>query len=126
MSKVKFPRRHADGSFCVEVTLAAHTEKPEELSLRVQSWLARWVEANQVWVWKWDTGGEEELRYGREFKGEPKLVACTPTELKIRLEGLPSAERWKDWLGFRIVPELKAAFNEVQDVSSVRDCEKAV
>jgi hypothetical protein len=123
MSRVKFPKRHADGSFCAEVTLTVQTEEPEDLLCRIQAWLTRWVETNQVWEWKWDTGGAEELLYGREFNREPKAVSCTSRELKVQFEGQPSAEWWKDWLAFRIVPELKAAFAEVQDVSSVKDCE---
>ena len=122
MSKVRFPKRRDDGSFCVEVTLVVQAAEPEALLRGVQAWSSGWAETNQVWNWKWDTGGEEELLYGREFKREPKPVSCTSTELKIQLEGQPSAERWKDWLVFRIIPELKAAFAEVQDVSSVKDC----
>ena len=123
MSKVRFPKKWADGSFCVEVTLAIQTDDPEGLLKRAQAWLVQWAKDNQVWIWKFDTGGQEELLYQREFKREPLPVSCTPTELKIQLEGQPTAERWKDWLVFRIVRELKEVFIEIQDVSSVKNCE---
>ena len=123
MSEVRFPKRREDGTFCVEVTLAVQTAEPEGLLHRVRAWASRWIEVNRVWEWKWDTGGAEELHYEREFGSGPEPVSCTTTELRMRLEGLPTAGRWKDWIVWRIVPELKAAFPEVQDVCGVKDCE---
>ena len=122
MSEVRFPKRREDNSFCVEVTLAVHTVEPEELLRRVQDWSSRWMEANRVWEPQRDAENMGQLLYGQEFKTEPIPVSCTRTELKLRLEGQPSAERWRDWLVLRIIPGLKAAFTEIQDVSGMKDC----
>lgn len=84
MSKVRFPKKRPDGSFCVEVTCVVQTDEPKDLRNRVQAWLVQWVKDDQVWIWKWDMGGEEELLYQREFKRGTRLVSCTSTELKIR------------------------------------------
>ena len=120
MNKIKFPRRQPDGSFCVEVTLSVMAEEPEELLRRVQEWAIKWVEANQVWIWM---GGTKKLLYQQEFKREPHPTSCTSTELKIQFEGQPSAKKmWKDWIVYRILPDLKEAFTEVRDVSSIKNC----
>lgn len=122
MSKVKFPKRETDGSFCVEITILVETNKPEMLSQRFQSWASQWVEENQIWMREWSSGKKEQLHYSREFKREPYPVSCSPTQLKIRLEGQPTAKWWKDWMVLRILNDLKSSFTEYRDVSSIKDC----
>jgi hypothetical protein len=124
MSKVRFPRRNADGSFCVEVFIAVETNEPESLSQRVASWGTAWVNDNQIWTRNWIPSGQEVLNYSDEFKREPYPVSCTSTELKIRLEGQPAAKWWKDWMVLRILSDLKSAFAEFRDVIAVRNCEQ--
>ena len=119
---VKFPKRQADGSFCIEVSIPVSTDNPEELQRRVQSWSTQWVEANQTWKRNW-LSQDEELHYEAEFKREPQIIYSNSNELKIRLEGQPSAKWWKDWVVYRILKELKGAFPEIQDVGHVRDCD---
>src|SRR5437667_12792537 len=118
----KFPKRQADGSFCIEVSIPVSTDDPEGLQRRVQSWSTQWVKANRTWKRNW-LSRDEELHYDAEFKSEPKTVSCSTDELKIRLEGQPSATWWKDWMVSRILQDLKAAFSEVTGVGHLRDCE---
>src|SRR5258707_15317077 len=119
---IKFPKRQADGSFCIEVSIPVSTDDPEGLQRRVQSWSTQWVGANQTWKRNW-LSEDEELRYEAEFKREPQTVSCSSSELKIRLEGQPSAKWWKDWMVYRILADLKAAFSEIKGVGHLRDCE---
>ncbi len=122
--KIRFPKRRPDGSFCIEVSIPISTNEPEGFLGRVQDWFTQWVEANQIWTRKWEpTGRIEELSYLQEFKREPQVISCDSTELKIRLEGQPSAKWWKDWMVTRILADLKAAFAEIKGVGHVRDCE---
>lgn len=122
MNKVKFPKRHSDNSFCVEVILSITTEEPEVLLQHIQNWAFDWIKENQVWVRKWSSGEEEQLYYEQEFKREPYPVFCNATELRMRLDGKPTAKWWKDWLVLRILYDLKTDFNEVQGVIKVEDC----
>src|SRR5437867_2814598 len=120
MSKIKFPKRRPDGSFCIEVILHIVSDDPEGLLKRVRDWAIQWAKANQVWTRKWCTGEglqnqEEELQYIQDFNQEPLPIACSTTELKIQLECKPSAQLWKDWLVSRILPDLKTSFPEIRD-----------
>jgi uncharacterized phage-associated protein len=124
MSKVKFPKRHRDNSFCVTATFSIITQQPETLLDGVKNWLLQWTENNGVWVRNWSNGKVEKLLYQQEFKTAPHPISCTLTELKIVLEGQPLSEKlWKDWLALRIIPELKNAFSEIQDFQNVIDCD---
>jgi hypothetical protein len=123
MSEVRFPKRNADGSFCVDVVVAVETNEPENLSRRVESWCRQWTNENRTWKRNWIPSGQEILNYGDEFKREPYPVACTSTELTIRLEGQPSARWWRDWLVLRILADLKSSFVEFRDLDRVRDCD---
>jgi len=124
MSKVRFPKRNADGSFCLDVFIAIETNEPENLSRRVESWGRQWANENRIWTRNWVPSGREEiLNYSDEFKREPYPVSCTPTELTLRLEGQPSAQWWKDWLVERILSDLKSSFAEFRDVNRIRNCD---
>ena len=122
MSKVRFPKRNPDGSFCVDVIVAVETNEPEHFSRRVQSWALQWAGENQTWT-HGNPSGQEVLNYADEFQREPYPVSCTPTELTIRFEGQPSAKWWRDWLVLRILADLKSAFAEFRDVNRIRDCD---
>ena len=123
--KIRFPKRRIDGSFCVEVTFPVVTTNCEELLWRVKTWATEWIKANQVWTRKWEPGGqEEELYYDQEFKSGPQPISCILNELKIRLEGQPSAKWWRDWLVSRIIHDLKEAFTEIQSGGDVKNCEQ--
>src|SRR5207302_1820149 len=103
MSKVRFPKRNADGSFCVDVIVAVETSEPEDFAGHVQSWARQWANENQTWTRNWIPSGQEVLNYADEFQREPYPVSCTPTELTIRFKGQPSAKLWRDWLVLRIL-----------------------
>jgi hypothetical protein len=122
MEQVLFPKRIADGSFCIDVIIAIETNDAPYLLQRVEFWASRWVRENQTWPRNWVPDGQESLEYSREFKREPYPVSCTPTELTIRLEGQPSAHWWKDWLVLRILSDLKSSFVEFRDVTRMQDC----
>lgn len=124
MSKVKFPKRLKDGSFCVIVTFSINTQEPENLLSNIKKWLLQWSEDNKVWIRNWSNGKVEKLLYEQEFRNAPYPISCTINELKIVLDGQPSSEKiWKDWLVSRIIPELKNAFSEIQDFQNATDCE---
>jgi hypothetical protein len=124
MSKVKFPKRLKDGSFCVEIALSITTNEPEILLCKLKEWFVKWGEANKRWTRVWSNREIEELFYEHEFKHLPHLVSCSTTELRILLEGQPDSKKmWKDWLVLRILPELKDAFAEIHDVIGIKDCD---
>jgi len=124
MSKVQFPKRKADGTFCVEVTLRVTTSDAEELLRRMTNWMNQWVKANQVWIRVWEPSGRvEKLRYDEEFKGIPRIVFSDSREIKIQVDGHFSARWWKDWLVLKIIQELKEAFTEIQANGSIKDCD---
>jgi hypothetical protein len=96
---------------------------PEELLQRVQEWTAQWVKANEVWTRTWQPSGREELlKYDQEFNGEPRTISCSFAELKIQLEGKPTAKWWKDWMVLRLIHDLSDAFPEIQSGGRVTDC----
>ena len=123
MSKVRFPKRNADGSFCVDVIVAVETNDPEDFRRRVQSWAQQWANENQTWTRNWIPSGHEVLNYADEFQREPYPVSCTPTELTVRLNGQPWAKWWRDWLVLRILADLKSTFAEFRDVNRIGDCD---
>jgi hypothetical protein len=126
---VIFPRCRPDGSFCVEVTLAA-TTKDESLAEKIQQWLTEvWAPSNTTWLRVWKTGPglsvelPELLRYSDEFLSTPTVMSSTTTEVRLQLLGSePQRTLWKDWLVFRILPDLKAHFPEVRDFVGITDC----
>jgi len=122
MSKVRFPKRNTNGSFCVDVIVAVETNEPENFSRRVESWARHWAGENQTWT-HGNPSGHEVLNYVDEFQREPYPVSCTPTELTLRVEGQPSAKWWRDWLVLRILADLKSTFVEFRDVNRIRDCD---
>ena len=123
MNKVLFPKRNADGSFCIDVIIAIETNDAPHLLRRVESWASRWVLENQIWIRNWVPDDQESLEYSSEFKREPYPVSCTPTELTIRLVGQPSAHWWKDWLVLRILSDLSLSFVEFRDVTRMQNCD---
>jgi hypothetical protein len=91
--RVKFPRRRADGSFCLEVILSVVTQNERLLAQRIQQWwTSEWGPENEVWTRYWSSGLKEELAYRDEFSRLPQIVSCKDTELRFRLEGRGSAE----------------------------------
>jgi len=121
VSKVRFPRRNANGSFCVDVVVAIETDEPERFSQRVDDWSRNWVNDNRTWTRNWFPNGQTEvLQYSDEFNREPYSVSCTPTELTLRLEGQPAAKWWRDWLVLRILADLKSTFVEFREYAALQ------
>jgi len=127
---VIFPKRRPDGSFCVEVTLAANTND-EDLGGRIRQWLTEvWMPSNTAWLRVWKTGPglsverPELLHYGDEFLSPPILISSVAAEVRFQLRGRdPKQKLWRDWLVLRILPDLKANFPEVGDTLSITNCE---
>jgi len=130
MSKVKFPKRRPDGSFCVEVVVPVATTDPEKLLPRVSEWATRWVNSNRLWVRQWKSGENlrevqpEELHYDAEFESGPRATYDSGF-LKLRFEGRSSAKWWKDWLVLRFLPDLKQSFPEISSADvAFRNCDE--
>ena len=121
----------ADGTFCVEVSVNLRNETGSELAERIQHWWTDvWTPNNKVWLRVWKTGADrtierpEDLKYDESFFAPPAVVSCSASELKFRLLGKGSSKLWKDWLVWRIMPDLKAMFRQVGDLRSIRDCQE--
>src|ERR1041385_7896579 len=111
-TNIKFPKRRADGSFCIEISIPLSTSvDAEKLRQQVQNWADRWVETNAIWKRNW-LSENDELRYDEEFKGPPTAIVSAPNELGIRLECKPSAKWWKDWMVYRLLTDLRRVFTE--------------
>lgn len=131
MTKVNFPKKYADGSFCVEIRLGVTDIRQASLGSTIQDWInVSWMHNRSTWKRQWRTGPEQAvteeqiLHYQDEFITPPEVVACDGSELRLRLFGRQSAKFWKDWLVSRLIPDLKANFPEVGDRLSIQDCPK--
>ena len=115
---IKFPKRRPDGSFCVLVTLRVSTPGPQALASRVTAWLDQWVLANRQWKW-----GDQVFDFFDDFVGIPTCVASGTDLLTLRFEGRPQSKKWwKDWIGLRLLADIRQAFSEIVDLDRVVDC----
>lgn len=77
---------------------------------------------------EWNTGPNlstssvESLRYDEEFSGPPEVHYGPSSEPQLRLRGRKSAKYWRDWLVWRLVPDLKAAFPVIGELIYIRNC----
>ncbi len=115
MAAAKFPRRDPDGSFRVRVVHRTNTERPGDLAARVEEWFRSWLATAPVWA----LSADRQLNYFDDFAREPHHVTCSGSALTYVLEGRPAAMWWRDWLAFKIVPELRRALPEVLEVEEV-------
>jgi hypothetical protein len=129
MTRAHFPKKNADGSFCVEIRLSAANDHRIDLDSRIKRWIAvSWMQNRSTWKREWRTGPnqalveEQILQYENEFIGPPEIVSYDGSELRFRLFGKPSAKYWKDWLVSRLIPDLKAQFPEIVDRFLIEDC----
>jgi hypothetical protein len=131
MTRPRFPKQKADGSFCIEVSCSVNTERCNDLARNIQHWWdAVWVPANDVWLRIWKTGPDlaierpETLRYWEHFLAPPEVISCDQSALRFRLLGNNARDKlWKDWLASRIVPDLKTNFPEVGELLRIVNCE---
>jgi hypothetical protein len=119
-----FPKRKQDGSFCIEMRLAIDAEDPAVLATRINAWIEEWVQANRYWktVFAEESG---VFDFYDEFARPPYCVMGDSRSLFLRVEGGPRAKKWwKDWIASRLMPDLKAAFKEVQPrpMEKARNC----
>jgi|SRR5262245_57668935 len=109
-NKVKFPRRGEDGSFCVEVCVSLMGAVDDDLASHLQDWINNvWMQRNRAWSFM-----KETIHYESEFSRPPQIISCANSQLRFRLFGVKSAKYWKDWLVFRLVPDLKVEFPEIE------------
>lgn len=114
----RFPSFRSDGSFCIKLIFDVKTENPNETSTQIQTWLNAWVINNQIWNWQ-----ERVLRFCDDFRRTPFGVECSTDLLSFSLEGQPNSEWWKDWIGFRLLKDLQAAFIEIGALREIVNCE---
>lgn len=113
----RFPMLRPDGSFCVEVVLRTKSAHDDRLTYRLNIWLQNWVSSNRYWCFL-----NEQRDYFDEFYAAPAVISLKEREIRIRLQGKPSAKWWKDWLALRIIEELKAEFSEIGEVGAIENC----
>jgi hypothetical protein len=129
MTKVKFPKRRTNGSFCVEIIVSLSSVNTGDIGSAIQDWWSNeWMPRNKEWVRAWNRGHKTErtevLLYDDEFSGAPQLVRCEGSQLRFRLIGKSSAKKWwKDWLVSRMIPDLKARFPAVEEVVGAQNCD---
>jgi hypothetical protein len=94
-----FPVKRADGSFGLDLGFRVSDSPVESLP----GWIEAWWRENREWVREW-RGAEsrvvevERLRWDAAYSKPPQLVSAEDGRAVIRLEALPAAVRWKDWL----------------------------
>lgn len=130
MTEIRFPKLLPDGTFCVEITLTVVTENEHELAQKIQEWWVQvWIPNNKTWVRVWETGPgltgarTEKLRYDESFLTPPEVSRCGASELRFRLRGTGQSKLWKDWLVWRMMPDLKATFPEIRELQTIANCD---
>jgi hypothetical protein len=90
-SKIRFPKRRSDGTFCAEMVLTVTESEGEALGHAIQQWWnEEWARANRTWTRRWSSGAIDELLYADDFSTTPQVVSCVQGELRVRLEGTRS------------------------------------
>jgi hypothetical protein len=98
----------------------------ESTQSRVAEWCDEWVKLNRHWKFKHPESRDGVLDFLRDFAGPPKCVTLEPDLISLHFEVQPeSNQAWKDWLGFRLIKELRQAFPEITALEAVRDCPHA-
>jgi hypothetical protein len=125
-----FPKRRADGTFCVEVEIALSPESGVENGGVIQNWWStEWMQKNERWIRIWNEGHATERRevllFEDDFCGFPQVVSCDGSRLRFRLVGKSSGKWWRDWLVSRIIPDLRIRFPGMGELNGVWDCNDA-
>jgi hypothetical protein len=113
-TEASFPQRRDDGSFTVWAWFASPEE--ENVVALVRDYVKAWVRANRTWVriWRSNSIEEERLEFGSEFSTEPRVEEdAQRRRFAVVLEGIPSADRWRDWAAF-MIDDLLRVFPEVR------------
>lgn len=115
----RFPKRLADGSFCVGVTHGvASGIDADRLVVQLSSWLRQWLRANRYWA----LSGKRSIDFFDDFKGPPHSVTSAGDQVSYCLDGRGTSEWWRDWIALRLAPEVRAAFPEILEVMRISDC----
>ncbi len=108
----KFPALRSDGSFSLE--LIFHTEEAVDYA-RVVAWLSTWSTANYEWIREWRGAMHQVVKtdvllWSRTFSRRPNVAVVTDDSVIIRLDVMPGAAFWKDWM-VKLVEETVAKFD---------------
>jgi hypothetical protein len=120
-----FPKRRPDGSFCIETRIAIDAADRAVLASRINDWIEEWVRANRYWECKFAESEGGVFDFYDEFARPPYCVTGDSGSLFLRVEGCPGAGKWwRDWIGSRLLPDLRAAFREIRSrpMENARNC----
>ncbi len=125
--KAPFPKRNPDMTF--QVILKMKFESDEDNNLikdKIQVWIDEvWMPKNLFWegvVYKADGSKCDKIdEYHKDFSAPPTVLSCDNREIQILLKGQPTDYYWKDWVVYKIMPDLKKEFPEVGDFVSLKD-----
>lgn len=124
MDQMRFPKRQADGSFCIDVVMSIETTDSKHLGVAIQEWWTHeWMQSNRTWTREWSSGDVQKLPFDHEFVRPPEVVRCVDSDLRFRLRGRPGGRWWKDWLVSKIIPDLRRRFPEVGEFLEFRECD---
>ena len=115
MTAIKFPKRHADGTFTVRAHFRVLAPDPSIVAL-VRDYVSAWVRANPIWVrlWRSNIITEERLELAAEFSNDPRVEGGMDGErFVIVFDGRAQARMWKDWM-VRLVHEVQKVFSEIK------------
>lgn len=128
--RANFPKRRKDKSFCVVISMEIKTDNQESMKTKIQKWIDEdWRPRNILWIRTWETGESGKNKYDEysyymtEFSTPPQIISCDDGVLKIRLNGQPTDRYWRDWMVFKIIPDLKEKFSEIGEFINVKDCD---
>jgi hypothetical protein len=117
---VKFPKRRADGSFCVQISLQTDAPDPAQLANRINSWFCEWAQANRYWHTKFSNVSPD---FFDQFIEAPSCIVSGDGFLYLRIEGKADAKKWwKDWMILRIMPAVREAFKEITGFEKISNC----
>ena len=122
VNKVKFPKRRSDGSFSIIVRYSILVGESASLIEIINQWFVEWYRINQEWTWFENTEHETQYLLNDEFTCPPYALKIDERHLGIVLNGKPTSKKfWKDWLVIRILPELKQAFPQIEEVIGIKN-----
>jgi hypothetical protein len=110
LEAVRAARGSSPRLFGVDVGLRVETSDGAALATRVSEHVEEWASADTEW-----TFFGQPVRHLAEFTAGTQ-VTCNGDQLLLRLKGAATARWWEDVLCLRMLPELKAAFTEIQEL----------
>jgi hypothetical protein len=127
MRRALFPKLIPGGGFCVEIVVSIAGVSPDDLGVEIQDWWTKeWSPENKKWIRIWNRGSKRErselLLFDDEFSSIPQVISCDRSSLRFRLVGKCTPKWWRDWVVWRILPDLRERFPVIGKVMAIRDC----